>query len=109
MNKKGYGIIAGILGGLGAAAFAGKKSQQNSADKVHAKIIEKIHDEFAKEGNIQGTWLDKDIDVLVDDEAETEYAVYDGGVSLRVNGELVQYSLIIDAKTFEILDKEKIL
>ncbi|QBO35467.1 hypothetical protein EQG49_02850 [Periweissella cryptocerci] len=107
MNKKGFGIIAGILGSLGLAAVVGKQAQQKSADKVHATIIAKIHDEFAQRGNIEGTWLSKDIDVLVTDDAE--FAVYHGGVSLRRNGELEQYELVIDAQTLEIVSENKIL
>lgn len=107
MNKKGFGIIAGILGSLGIAAVVGKQTQQKAADKIHAKIIAKIHDEFAQLGNIEGTWLSKDIDVLVTDDAE--FAVYRGGVSLRKNGELEQYELAVDAETLDFISENKIL
>ncbi|MCM0598824.1 hypothetical protein [Periweissella fabalis] len=108
MNKKGFGIIAGIIGSIGvAAAISSKNSQEKTVAKTHAKLISKIHDEFANSGKIEGTWLNRDTEVYFAN--NTKWMVYNGGVTLRKNGELEQYRLKIDAKSFAIILQEKIL
>lgn len=108
MNKKGVSIFAGILGSLGAVAIIGKKTQnQRNSEKTHAQIISKIHDSFVNQGRVEGTWLERN---TVDfSQKNNTYKVYQGGVTIRRNGELEQYSLLIDATSFAILQKTKTL
>lgn len=108
MNKKGFGLIVGVIGSLGLAAIVGKSTKEKIASKNHAILIGKIHDAFSEEGKIEGTWLDNNTQDYVIDEDHAQI-IYNGGVTLRKNGELEQYSLKIDAETFEIIFQEKIL
>ncbi|CAH0418607.1 hypothetical protein [Periweissella ghanensis] len=108
MNKKGFGIIAGIIGSIGVAAAIGSKgAQEKSVAKTHAKLISKIHDEFTSYGKIEGTWITRETETYFAN--STSYTVYNGGVTLRKNSELEQYRLKIDAKTLAIVLQEKIL
>lgn len=107
MNKKGFGLIAGIIGSLGVAAVIGKNAQEKSNAKTHAIMISKIHDAFADSGRIEGTWINKETEEFNDQ--GTTKLVYNGGVTLRKNGELEQYSLKIDAKSLIIITQKKIL
>lgn len=108
MNKKGVSIFAGILGSLGAAAIIGKRTQdQRNSEKTHAQIISKIHDIFVNQGRVEGTWLERNTVEFTYN--NNTYEVYQGGVTIRRNGELEQYALTIDAHSFDILQKTKTL
>lgn len=108
MNKKGLSIIAGVIGSLGiAAVIGGKSAQEKSNAKTHAALISKIHDEFTSYGKIEGTWINHETETYLTN--NTKYTVYNGGVTLRKNGELEQYRLKIDAQSLAVILQEKIL
>lgn len=107
MNKKGLGLIAGIIGSLGVAAFVGKNAQEKSTAKTHALLISKIHDTFDSIGQIEGTWIKKETEMFLYN--GTNQIVYSGGVTLRRNGELEQYRLKINRDNLAIIFQEKIL
>lgn len=107
MNKKGFGLIAGIIGSLGVAAVIGKNTQEKSTAKTHALLISKIHDTFDSIGKIEGTWINKETETFFYN--GTNQTVYNGGVTLRRNGELEQYRLKINCDKLDIVFQEKIL
>lgn len=107
MNKKGFGIIAGIIGSLGVAAVIGKNTLEKSTAKTHALLIGEIHDAFTERGRIEGTWINKETEEYFAN--GTSQTVYNGGVTLRKNGELEQYRLKLNAETLAIIFEEKIL
>lgn len=99
-------LAMGIVTGLAAAVIIKEVSERVAPNKSANEVLNMVKEQFKKQAPIDGSWVYMKPESF--NNGYEEVAVYKGGISRVVEGELENFEFSADAKTGFILDLQQV-